>query len=118
MRAQQRLIRAASIALPAALLLGTAHAEGGLPGSPQALPAPLQAEGNAAPAAADAAVRVPVEPGGAAVSPFAPGAATAQPARPAKRDTGGPGLPGLALTAVVALAGAGALGWLALLALR
>lgn len=110
MRAQQRLILSAACALLATALLGVAHAEGGLPGSPAPVPEGAQRAAQPAP---DAGV---AEPGGAAFSPFVQRSATSGPGSSVQRDPETPDVPGLALTAAVTLAGVAALGWLARLA--
>ena len=111
MRTQQRLIRCASIALLAAALHGAAQAEGGLPGSPQAVGAAAAAPASAPDAAA-------ASPGGAALNPFAEKADVVRPAIQVPRERHGARRPDLLLTAAAALAGLAALGWLTRLALR
>lgn len=112
MRTQQRLIRCASIAWLAAALHGAAQAEGGLPGSPQAVGAAAAAALAPAPGPAAASA------GGAALNPFAGKADAARPAIQVPRDRDGAARPDLLLTAAAALAGIAALGWLTRLALR
>ncbi|OUL97983.1 hypothetical protein [Variovorax sp. JS1663] len=98
--------RCASAVLLAAALHGAAQAEGGLPGSPQAVAA---AAPHAAPATPD---------GGAAFNPFAESADTAMSNASVRRERDGAGTPDMLLTVVVGLAGIAALGWLARIASR